>query len=61
MVGFLLANSVKEGFGVFQQAGLHFLQDLAHGTAVLNVGLFAAYSQVPNLVGQPTGDPTLGS
>ena len=51
VVGFLLADSVKEGFGLYQQVDEHFLQDLAHGTAVFNVDLLAAYTQVPNLVG----------
>ena len=60
-IGFLLADSVKEGFGTYQQADLHFLQDLAHGTAVFNVDLLAAYTQAPSLVGQPVVDPTLGS
>ena len=61
VVGFLLADSVKEGFGTYQQADLHFLQDLAHGTAAFNVDLLAAYGQAPSLVGQPVLDPTLGS
>ena len=60
VVGFLLADSVKEGFGLYQQADLHFLQDLAHGTAVFNVDLLAAYTQAPTLVGQPVADTTLG-
>ena len=61
LAGFLLADSVKEGFGAYQQADLHFLQDLAHGTAAFNVDLLAAYSQAPPLIGQPVADPTLGS
>lgn len=60
VVGFLLADSVKEGFGTYQQADLHFLQDLAHGTAAFNVDLLAAYAQAPNLVGHAVSDPTLG-
>ena len=60
-IGFLLADSVKEGFGAYQQADLHFLADLAHGTAVFNVDLLAAYTQTPALVGQPVVEPTLGS
>ncbi len=60
-IGFLLADSVKEGFGTYQQADLHFLADLAHGTAAFNVDLLAAYGQAPSLVGQPVVDPTLGS
>ena len=60
-IGFLLADSVKEGFGLYQQADLHFLQDLAHGTAVFNIDLLATYTQAPTLVGQPVPDPTLGS
>ena len=60
VVGFLLADSVKEGFGTYQQADQHFLADLAHGTAAFNVDLLAAYSQAPTLVGQPTADPTAG-
>ena len=61
VVGFLLADSVREGFGAYQQADLHFLQDLAHGTAVFNVDLLGAYSQAPVLVGQPVVETTLGS
>ena len=60
-IGFLLADSVKEGFGLYQQADLHFLADLAHGTAVFNVDLLAAYTAAPTLVGQPAVEPTLGS
>ena len=60
-IGFLLADSVKEGFGLYQQADLHFLQDLAHGTAVFNIDLLATYTQAPSLVGQPVADPTIGS
>ena len=60
-IGFLLADSVKEGFGTYQQADLHFLQDLAHGTAVFNIDLLATYTQAPSLVGQPVADPTIGS
>ena len=59
VVGFLLSDSVKEGFGLYQQADLHFLQDLAHGTAVFNVDLLAAYGAAPTLVGQAVLDPTL--
>ena len=58
-IGFLLSDSVKEGFGTYQQADLHFLQDLAHGTAVFNVDLLAAYGTAPALVGQPVPDQTL--
>ena len=61
VIGFLLSDSVKEGFGLYQQADLHFLADLAHGTAVFNVDLLAAYAQAPALVGQPVVEPTLGS
>ena len=60
MIGFLLSDSVKEGFGTYQQADLHFLADLAHGTAVFNVDLLAAYGAAPTLVGQPVVDTTLG-
>ena len=60
-IGFLLADSVKEGFGTYQQADLHFLADLAHGTAVFNVDLLAAYGTAPSLVGAPVTDTTLGS
>ena len=59
--GFLLSDSVKEGFGAHKQADLHFLADLAHGTAVFNVDLLAAYTQPPALVGQPVVEPALGS
>ncbi len=59
MVGFLLADSVKEGFGVYQQADLHFLADLAHGTALFNVDLLATYGPPAGLVGAPVADPTL--
>ena len=60
-IGFLLADSVKEGFGSYQQANLHFLQDLAHSTAIYNVELLVAYGQTPALIGQPVVDSTLGS
>ena len=60
VVGFLLADSVKEGFGAYQQADLHFLADLAHGTAVYNVDLLAAYTAPPALVGLPVADTSLG-
>ncbi len=53
MIGWLLADSVKEGFGTYQQADQHFLADLAHGTAIYNVDLIAAYQAAPTLVGQP--------
>ena len=58
-IGFLLADSVKEGFGAYQQAEQHFLADLAHGTAAFNVDLLAAYGAAPVLVGQPLPDQTL--
>ena len=53
------ADSVKEAFGAYQQADLHFLADLAHGAATFNVDLLAAYGTAPTLVGQPTPDQTL--
>ena len=57
-VGFLLSYSIREGLGTYQQANLHFLQDLAHGTPAYNVDLLTAYgSQVP-LVGGAVVDPT---
>ena len=61
MIGWLLSDSVKEGFGTYEQADQHFLADLAHGTAAFNVDLLAAYTAPPTLVGQPAIDPTLGS
>ena len=61
MVGFLLPDSVKEGFGLYQQANEHFLQDLAHGTRPSTSTCSPLYTQVPKLVGQPVVDPTLGS
>ena len=60
VAGFLLADSVKEGFGAYQQVDLHFLQDLAHGTAAFNVDLLAAYTATPSLVGQPVADASIG-
>ena len=60
VIGFPLSDSVKQWFGTYQQADLHFLQDLARGTAAYNVDLLAAYTQAPTLVGQPVVDPTLG-
>ena len=59
-IGFLLADSVREGFGTYQQANLHFLADLAHGTAAYNVDLLAAYGNATPLVGAPVADPTVG-
>ena len=60
IIGFLLADSVKEGFGIYQQADLHFLQDLAHGTAAYGVDLIAAYSQPVTMVGAPVADHSAG-
>ena len=47
MIGLILADSGEEGLGAYQQADLHFLQDLAHGAAARDVDLLAAYSQAP--------------
>ena len=58
-IGFLLADSVKEGLGPYQQADLHFLDALAHGTAAFDIDLLAAYTNAPALVGQPVADQSL--
>ena len=60
MIGWLLAESIKSGFGAYAVAEQHFLADLAHGTAQFNVDLVAVYGPAPTLVGQTVADPTLG-
>ena len=60
-IGWLLADSVTEGVGVYQTAETHFLQALAHGTAEFGVDLLASYGAAPTLVGQPVASPTAGS
>ena len=59
VAGWLLSESVKAGFGAYQQANLHFLDALAHGQAVFGVDLLAVYGQLPPLVGVAVPDPTL--
>ena len=59
LVGWLLADSVHEGFGVYQQANLHYLQALANGTTPFSVDLLAIYGPPVTLTGQPTPDLSL--
>ena len=58
VVGFFLSDSLKEG-GTYASADMHFLQDLAHGTAAYNVDLLVAYGPSLTTVGTPTPDASV--
>lgn len=59
MMGYLLAESVKVGFGAYQQANLHFLQSLAYGQAAYEVDLLAVYGPPITVTGTPAPDASV--
>ena len=61
MIGFLLANAVETGAGVYGAATEHYLSAIAHGSApAMGSELALTYGAPVNLVGlTPTPDPVV--